>query len=98
VACAVYKYRVDLSDKEKQLLRQAKKKRRKDARLVLRILMIMLANGMAHLPPMMARQESHKTTSRPKIAPRTLRRRRSGGADVGRLFIRSLSHVFPFFS
>ena len=45
MARAVYKYRIDLSGKEKQLLRQAKKKGRKDARLVLRILMILQANG-----------------------------------------------------
>jgi hypothetical protein len=45
VARSVYKYRIDLSGKEKLPLRQAKKKGRKDARLVLRILMIMLADG-----------------------------------------------------
>ncbi len=44
MARSVYKYRIDLSGKEKQLLRQAKKKGRKDARLVLRILMILLAH------------------------------------------------------
>ena len=44
MARSVYKYRIDLSGKEKQLLRQAKKKGRKDARLVIRILMILLAN------------------------------------------------------
>ena len=44
MARAVYKSRIDLRGKEKQLLRQAKKKGRKDARLVIRILMILLAN------------------------------------------------------
>jgi hypothetical protein len=44
VAPSVYKYRIDLSGKDKQLLRQAKKKGRKDARLVIRILMTLLAN------------------------------------------------------
>ena len=44
MACAVYKYRIDLSGKEKQLLRQAKKKGRKDALLVIRILMILVAH------------------------------------------------------
>jgi hypothetical protein len=44
VARSVYKYRIDLSGKEKQLLRQAKKKGRKDARLVIRILIILLAS------------------------------------------------------
>ena len=44
MARSVYKFRIDLSGKEKQLLRQAKKKGRKGARLVLRILMILLAN------------------------------------------------------
>jgi len=43
VARSVYKYRIDLSGKEKQLLRQAEKKGRKDARLVIRILIILLA-------------------------------------------------------
>jgi hypothetical protein len=44
MARSVYKYRIDLSGKEKQLLRQAKKKGRTDARLVIRILIILLAN------------------------------------------------------
>ena len=43
---AAYEYRIDLGGKEKQLLWQAKKKGRKDARLVLRILMIMLTNAL----------------------------------------------------
>lgn len=38
---APYKYRIKLSGKEKQELRQAKKKGRKDARLVIRILIIL---------------------------------------------------------
>ena len=38
-----YKYRVKLSGKEKQELRQAKKKGRKNARLVIRILIILWA-------------------------------------------------------
>jgi len=37
MARSVYKYRIDLGGKEKQLLRQAKKKGRKDARLVIRM-------------------------------------------------------------
>jgi len=41
---APYKYRVKLSGKEKQELRQAKKKGRKSARLVIRILIILWAN------------------------------------------------------
>jgi len=41
---APYKYRVKLSGKEKQELREAKKKGRKDARLVIRILIILWAN------------------------------------------------------
>ena len=44
MARSVYKYRIDLTGKEKQILRQAKRKGRKDARLVIRILIIMLAN------------------------------------------------------
>jgi hypothetical protein len=40
---APYKYRVKLSNKEKQELRQAKKKGRKNARLVIRILIILWA-------------------------------------------------------
>ena len=39
-----YKYRIKLSGKEKQELRQAKKKGRKDARLVIRILIILWAD------------------------------------------------------
>jgi hypothetical protein len=39
-----YKYRIKLSSEEKQELRQAKKKGRKDARLVIRILIILLAD------------------------------------------------------
>jgi len=39
-----YKYRIKLSGKEKQELRQAKKKGRKDARLVIRILIILQAD------------------------------------------------------
>ena len=39
-----YKYRIKLSGKEKQELRQAKKKGRKGARLVLRILIILWAD------------------------------------------------------
>ena len=41
---APYKYRIKLSGKEKQELRQAKKKGRKDARLVIRILIILQAD------------------------------------------------------
>jgi len=41
---APYKYRIKLSGKEKQELRQAKKKGRKDARLVIRILIILWAD------------------------------------------------------
>jgi len=41
---APYKYRVKLSGKEKQELRQAKKKGRKNARLVIRILIILWAS------------------------------------------------------
>lgn len=41
MGCAPYKYRIKLSGKEKQELRQAKKKGRKDARLVIRILIIL---------------------------------------------------------
>jgi len=41
---APYKYRVKLSGKEKQELRQVKKKGRKSARLVIRILIILWAN------------------------------------------------------
>ncbi len=39
-----YKYQIDLSGKEKQTLRQAKKKGYKNARLVIRILIILLAD------------------------------------------------------
>ena len=41
---APYKYRIKLSGKEKQELRQAKKKGRKDVRLVVRILIILWAD------------------------------------------------------
>ena len=41
---APYKYRIKLSGREKQELRQAKKKGRKDARLVIRILIILWAD------------------------------------------------------
>lgn len=41
---APYKYRIKLSGKEKRELRQAKKKGRKDARLVIRILIILWAD------------------------------------------------------
>ena len=41
---APYKYRINLSGKEKRELRQAKKKGRKDARLVIRILIILWAD------------------------------------------------------
>jgi len=39
-----YKYRIKLSGKEKRELRRAKKKGRKDARLVIRILIILWAS------------------------------------------------------
>lgn len=42
---APYKYRIKLSGKEKQLLRQAKHKGRSQARLVIRILIILLADA-----------------------------------------------------
>jgi hypothetical protein len=45
MACPVYKYKIKLSSKEKQDLRQAKKKGRKNARLVSRILIILLADA-----------------------------------------------------
>jgi hypothetical protein len=45
VACPVYKYKIKLNGKEKQELRQAKKRGRKNARLVIRILIILLAEG-----------------------------------------------------
>jgi hypothetical protein len=44
VARSVYKYRIDLSGKEKRVLRQGKRKGHKDARLVIRILIILLAD------------------------------------------------------
>ena len=45
MARPVYKYEINLSGKEKKELRQAKKKGRKNARLVIRILIILLANA-----------------------------------------------------
>ncbi len=45
MACPVYKHKIKLSGKEKQELRQAKKKGRKKARLVIRILIILLADA-----------------------------------------------------
>jgi hypothetical protein len=42
---APYKYRIKLSGHEKQLLRQAKRKGRPSARLVIRILIILLADA-----------------------------------------------------
>jgi hypothetical protein len=45
VARPVYKYRIKLTGKEKQALRQAKKKGNKNARLVIRVLIILLANA-----------------------------------------------------
>jgi hypothetical protein len=45
MACPVYKYKIKLSGKEKQELRQAKKKGCKNARLVIRILIILLADA-----------------------------------------------------
>lgn len=44
MARPVYKYEIKLSGKEKQELRQAKKKGRKNARLVIRLLIILLAD------------------------------------------------------
>ena len=44
MACPVSKYKIKLSGQEKQALRQAKKKGRKNARLVIRILIILLAD------------------------------------------------------
>jgi hypothetical protein len=44
MACPVYKYKIKLSGKEKKELRQAKKKGCKNARLVIRILIILLAD------------------------------------------------------
>lgn len=45
MARPVYKYKINLSGKEKKELRQAKKKGRKNARLVIRILIILLADA-----------------------------------------------------
>jgi len=45
VARPVYKYEIELTGKEKQELRQAKKKGNKNARLVIRILIILMANA-----------------------------------------------------
>jgi hypothetical protein len=45
VARPVYKYKIKLTGKEKQELRQAKKKGSKNARLVIRTLIILLANA-----------------------------------------------------
>lgn len=45
MACPVYKYKIKLNGKEKQDLRQAKKKGRKNARLVIRILIILMADA-----------------------------------------------------
>lgn len=45
MACPVYKYKIKLNGKEKQELRQAKKKGRKNARLVIRILIILMAEA-----------------------------------------------------
>jgi len=45
MARPVYKYKINLSGEEKKELRQAKKKGRKNARLVIRILIILLANA-----------------------------------------------------
>jgi hypothetical protein len=45
MARPVYKYKINLSGKEKKELRQAKKKGRKNARLVIRTLIILLANA-----------------------------------------------------
>ena len=45
MARPVYKYEIDLTGKEKQELRQAKKKGNKNARLVIRILIILMANA-----------------------------------------------------
>jgi hypothetical protein len=44
MARPVYKHKIKLTGKEKQELRQAKKKGKKDARLVIRVLIILLAN------------------------------------------------------
>ena len=45
MARPVYKYEIELTGKEKQELRQAKKKGNKSARLVIRILIILMANA-----------------------------------------------------
>jgi hypothetical protein len=45
MACPVYKYKIKLSGKEKQELRQAKKGGWKNARLVIRVLIILLADA-----------------------------------------------------
>ena len=45
MARPVYKYKVKLKGSEKHDLRQAKKKGRKNARLVIRILIILLADA-----------------------------------------------------
>jgi len=45
MTCPVYKYKIKLSGQEKQELRQAKKRGRKNARLVIRILIILLADA-----------------------------------------------------
>lgn len=45
MAYSVYKYKIKLTSKEKQKLRQAKKQGRKNARLVIRILIILLADS-----------------------------------------------------
>jgi hypothetical protein len=45
MACPVYKYQIKLSGKEKQELRRAKKSGRKNARLVIRVLIILLADA-----------------------------------------------------
>ena len=44
MARSVYKHEIKLNGKEKQELRQAKKEGRKNARLVIRILIILLAD------------------------------------------------------
>ena len=45
MACPVYKYKIKLSGGEKKELRQAKKQGRKNARLVIRILIILWADA-----------------------------------------------------
>jgi hypothetical protein len=45
MACPVYKYKIKLNGKEKQELRQAKQQGRKNARLIIRILIILLADA-----------------------------------------------------